>query len=73
MAKKGRYSDETKKQGDLFVDMLGGNLEDAFGMSFERAEMFWDEVESGERDRSDAEKAVLVSNYLANKISKNKK
>jgi len=64
MAKRGRYSNETKDQANLFVGMLGGNVEDAHGFAFERSMMFWDEVTEGERDEEDAVKATAVSNYL---------
>lgn len=64
MAKRGRYSDKTKEQADLFVNMMDGNLDDAHGMAFERSEMFWEEVESGERDEADAKDATLLTNYL---------
>ena len=49
MAKRGRYSNKTKEQANLFIEMMDGNVEDAFGMAFERSEMFWDEVSAGER------------------------
>lgn len=64
MAKRGCYSNETKAQAELFIDMLGGNVEDAHDMAFERSEMFWEEVSEGERDEEDAQKATTLSNYL---------
>lgn len=64
MAKRGRYSNKTKEQANLFIDMMGGSVEDAHGMAFERSEMFWDEVAKGERDEEDARKASILSNYL---------
>lgn len=30
--------------------MMGGSVDDAHDMAFERSEMFWEEVEDGERD-----------------------
>lgn len=65
MAKRGRYSNETKEQAKLFINMMDGDVEDAHGMAFERSEMFWDEVKSGERDEEDAKKATTLTNYFA--------
>jgi len=45
--------------------MMDGNVKDAFGVAFERAEMFWDEADNGERDEEDAKKATTLTNYLA--------
>lgn len=64
MAKRGRYSNKTKEQANLFIDLMDGSVEDAHGMAFERSQMFWDEVEKGERDEEDARKATTLSNYL---------
>jgi hypothetical protein len=64
MAKKGRYSNETKAQAELFINMLDGNIDDAHDMAFERSEMFWEEVADGERDEDDAQKATILTNYL---------
>ena len=44
--------------------MTDGDVDDAFDLAFQRAEMFWDEVEDGERDEEDAKQAVILSNYL---------
>lgn len=64
MAKRGRYSNETKEQAELFIGMFDGNVKDAHGMAFGRSEMFWEEVENGERDEEDARKATTLTNYL---------
>jgi len=64
MAKRGRYSNETKAQADSFIDMMNGNVDDAHGLAFGRSEMFWEEVENGERDEEDAKAAVTLTNYL---------
>jgi hypothetical protein len=72
MAKRGRYSNETKEQAELFINMLDGNVDDAHGMAFERSEMFWDEVASGERDEEDAKKATTLTNYLGHLTRKSK-
>lgn len=60
MAKTGRYSNKTKEQADLFIDMMGGSIDNAHDMAFERSEMFWEEVEHGERDEEDAKEATRV-------------
>lgn len=64
MAKRGRYSNEMKAQADLFISMMNGDVDDAHGLAFERSEMFWKEVENGERDEEDAKAAVTLANYL---------
>lgn len=64
MAKRGRYSNKTKEQADVFIGMMGGNVDDAHDMAFERSEMFWEEVEDGERDEEDAKEATTLTNYL---------
>ena len=73
MAKRGRYSNETKEQAELFINMMDGNVGDAFGVAFGRAEMFWDEADSGERDVEDAVKATTLTNYLAYMGKKSKR
>jgi hypothetical protein len=60
MAKRGRYSNKTKEQANLFIDKMGGNVDDAHGLAFERSEMFWEDVSNGERD----EEATTLTNYL---------
>jgi len=40
MAKRGRYSNRIKDQGGQFIEMMDGNVDDAFGLAFERSEMF---------------------------------
>jgi len=65
MAKSGRYSNKTKEQADLFIDMMDGDVDAAFGLAADRLDMFWEEVEDGERDKEDAEDAASLTNYLA--------
>ena len=72
MAKRGRYSNKTKEQADVFIDMMDGDVGSAFNLTFDRAEMFWDEVEEGERDVEDAESAVSLTNCLASILKKRK-
>ena len=72
MAKRGRYSDKTKEQANLFIDMMGGNIDDAHDMAFERSEMFWEDVKEGDRDEADAKDATTLTNYLGFLSRKNK-
>jgi len=70
MAKRGRYSNKTKEQADLFINMMDGNIDDALGVAAGRTDMFWDEVENGERDEEDAVEATTLENYLSYLSSK---
>jgi hypothetical protein len=67
MAKRGCYSNDTKKQADVFIDMMDGDVNGAFNLAFDRAEMFW---EDDDRDEKDVQGAVNLTNYLALKAKR---
>ena len=64
MAKRGRYSNKTHEQADVFVDMMDGDVDAAFNLAADRLDMFWEEAEEGERDEQDVKDAASLTNLL---------
>lgn len=64
MAKRGRYSNKTKAQANTFIELMGGSVDAAHDMAFARSEMFWEDVNDGEREEIDAKEATTLTNYL---------
>jgi len=70
MAKRGRYSNKTHEQADVFVDMMDGDVDAAFNLAADRLDMFWDEAKEGERDEQDVKDAASLTNLLGLRANK---
>ena len=70
MAKRGRYSNKTHEQADVFIGMMDGDVDAAFNLAADRLDMFWDEAKEGERDEQDVKDAASLTNLLGLRANK---